>query len=155
MPAETDNFGGLALSGVLLIVFGMVRLLALWVRNAPAPPDPWGPVQATLREWQTPETCPRCSTPQDLSAWFCPHCGTAVGPYNNVMPYLNAFSQGEVFRNGVLDRMRAGPLTVAGYALISLNYLVFAPVYLFLVFRNLGRPAQSSRPPNPESVAAA
>ena len=56
------------------------------------------------------------------------------------MPYLNAFSQGEVLRNGVFDRMRASPLILVGYLLVSLKgYLVFAPVYWFFLARNLFR----------------
>ena len=52
------------------------------------------------------------------------------------MPYVELFSEGEVFRNGVLDRVRLSPLTVAGYVLYSLTqYLILAPVYWFFLFR--------------------
>ena len=56
------------------------------------------------------------------------------------MPFIHIFSEGEVFRNGVADIMRATPLTIGGYLLSSLgNYLVFAPIYWFFLFKNLKR----------------
>lgn len=154
MRAGPDNLDGLLLSGVLLIAFGLIRLLAHWVRTAPTTPDPWGnEVETTLSDQVTPPVCLRCSTPQEPGAWFCPHCGTAVGPYNNLMPFVNVFSEGEVFRSGVLDRVRTGPLTLAGYVLLSFNYLVLAPVYLFLVMRHLLRRPAPEPSPSPEAVS--
>ena len=56
------------------------------------------------------------------------------------MPYLNAFSEGEVFRNGVTDRMRKNAVTIAGYFLYSLgSYLIFAPIFWVYLFRNMRR----------------
>jgi hypothetical protein len=62
-------------------------------------------------------------TPQPSTAWFCRHCGRAVGPYNNLMPFVQIFSEGEVFRNGTCDRLRSSPLILVGYFLLSLNFL--------------------------------
>jgi hypothetical protein len=96
--------------------------------------------------------CYRCLTPQSEAAWFCPHCGSAVGPYNNLMPYVQVFSEGEVFRNGVSHRFRNRPLVLAGFILMvpAINPL-FAPFYWFLLFKNL---RQNRRSEPDESEAA-
>jgi hypothetical protein len=67
------------------------------------------------------------------------------------MPYLHIFSQGEVLRNGVTERIQINALTVGGYLLISLSgYVVFAPLYWFFLFRNLRQnqavPVDESKP---------
>ncbi len=114
--------------------------LYLWVREAQPRPDPWEPeIEASLQQGDTVPVCLKCSAPQPPGQWFCEHCGTAVGPYNNLMPYVNAFSQGEVLRNGVTARVRPSPLILAGYLCLSLDYMVFAPLYWFLFLRNLRR----------------
>jgi predicted metal-binding membrane protein len=60
------------------------------------------------------------------------------------MPYIQVFSEGEVLRNGVNDKLRQNALIVAGYLLVSLNfYLVFAPIYWLLLFKNLKRQKES------------
>jgi len=123
------------------VILGGLTLgrLVFWVREAPLRPDPWEPeIDEGLRQPEAQPVCHRCFTPQPPGQWFCEHCGSAVGPYNNLMPYVNVFSQGEVFRNGVTDRVRIGPLTVAGYFLASLqSYVVFPPLYWFFLLRNL------------------
>ena len=109
---------------VALLAVGFWRLID-WVRNAPVKPDPWDEkTDQQLEEAQ--ESCPHCSTPQPENAWFCEHCGRAVGPYNNLMPYLQIFSEGEVLRNGTSNRMRKSPLIPVGYFLISVNFLSVA-----------------------------
>ncbi len=68
------------------------------------------------------------------------HCGAAVGSYNNWMPYVYVFSQGEILRNGVTDKLRVGPFIIMGYLLYSLlTYFIFAPIYWFFFFKNLRR----------------
>jgi hypothetical protein len=128
--------GDLAMGGLALAALWK---LVTWIRDAPVSPDPWdGEVENQLSA--APEICPHCSTPQPPTAWFCEHCGRAVGPYNNLMPYLQVFSQGEVFRNGMTDKLRASPLTIVGYLFYSsFNYLIFAPIYWFFFFKNLRR----------------
>ena len=130
--------GGFAVGGLALFAFWR---LIVWVREAPVRPDPWdGEVEQKLSDPETPENCPHCSTPQKPGAWFCDYCGRAVGPYNNWMPYVQIFSEGEVFRNGVAGRFRNRPLVLTGFILISLStYLVFAPIYLILLFYNWRR----------------
>jgi ribosomal protein L40E len=128
--------GGFALGG--LVLAALWRLI-VWVRDAPVTPDPWdAEVEQKISEPEAVEVCHRCFTGQPPDAWFCAHCGSAVGPYNNLMPYVHVFSQGEVFRNGLNDRLRANPLTIFGYLFYSLaSYHVFAPVYWILFFQQL------------------
>lgn len=125
---------------VFLILAGVWRLIA-WVREAPQKPDPWdAEVAQRLDAPETREVCHHCSTPQDPTAWFCEHCGRAIGPYNNMMPYLCVFSEGEVLRNGATDRLRTNPLIITGYLIFSLStYLILAPVFWFFLFKNLKR----------------
>jgi len=131
--------GGLAIGGLMLA--GLWRLI-VWVREAPVKPDPWdAEVEQKLSEPEAVEICPHCSTPQPPTAWFCQHCGKAVGPYNNLMPFLNVFSEGEVLRNGTAGRFRNRPLVLIGYFLITLGINpFFAPIYWFFLLLNLKRP---------------
>jgi hypothetical protein len=118
--------------------------LIVWVRDAPTTPDPWdAAVEQKLAEVETPQTCPHCSTPQSPTAWFCPHCGRAVGPYNNLMPFVQIFSEGEVFRNGTSGRFRNRRLIMIGYFLLGLTLIPFflAPLYWLSLLSNLKGPA--------------
>jgi hypothetical protein len=125
--------GGLVLAGLWRAV--------VWVRTAPTKPNPWGEeIEASLQAEDATPICHRCLTPHSNAAWFCEHCGSAVGTYNNLMPFVYVFSQGEVFRNGVTDKLRASPFLITGYLLSSLvNYSIFAPLYWFFFFKNLKR----------------
>ena len=130
--------GGLAIGG--LAIAALWRLL-VWVRDAPRTPDPWdAEVEQKLQAPETEEICPHCSTPQPTTAWFCSHCGRAVGPYNNLMPFVQVFSEGEVLRNGVSGRFRNRRLVATGSFLmmLAINPL-FVPIYLFLLMSNLKR----------------
>lgn len=130
--------------GVLAIVVicavALYRLF-VWFRDAPISPDPWSQeITQSLDEPDAVQVCHRCFTPQPPGQWFCEHCGCAVGDYNNLMPYVHVFSEGEVFRNGVTDRLRVNALTVIGYVALSLwCYIVFAPFYWYFLFKNLRR----------------
>ena len=126
----------LAMGGLAIGFF--LRLVA-WVRDAPVTLDPWdAETEKKLSAPETEQTCPHCSTPQTSVAWFCPHCGTAVGPYNNLMPFICAFSIGEVLRNGVSGRLRRSRIIIVGYLFYSLcHYMTFAPLYWLLFFTNL------------------
>jgi len=126
---------------VFLLLAGLWRFIA-WIREAPSKPDPWdAEVEQKLSEPEAVEVCPHCLTQQPPTAWFCKHCGKAVGPYNNLMPYLNVFSEGEVLRNSATGRLRKRPFILIGNFLIilAINPL-FAPIYWFLVLFNLNRP---------------
>ena len=133
--------GGLVLAGCWRVI--------VWVRNAPVRPDPWdAEFEQKMQDPDTPQTCQHCSTPQPPGAWFCGHCGRAVGPYNNLMPFVQVFSEGEVFRNGTSGQFRNRPLILVGYFLISLGMFSFlAPIFWISMLPNLkrsGRPQQSA-----------
>src|ERR1035437_8351570 len=142
------------MSVCVFIAFAFVRQFALWVQDAPPTPDPWGPeAQSAIDSAEAVQVCHHCSTPQEEGAWFCPHCGCAVGAYNNLLLYVQCLSDGEVLRNGVNDRFRMRPLILIGYLLVSLEgYLIFAPFYWFFLLRNLLRrrddPLQSADAPS-------
>jgi len=141
MPETSDPnliVGELAIGGFVLV--GLWRLI-VWIRDAPSTPDPWSAeIEESLQQADATPICHRCLTPHQADARFCGHCGSAVGTYNNWMPYVDIFSQGEVFRNGVTDKLRVGPLTIIGYLIYSLgNYFIFAPIYWFFFFKNLKR----------------
>ena len=56
------------------------------------------------------------------------------------MPYLQVFSEGEVFRNGASGKTRASPLVVGGYLLLSLSMLgFFAPIFWIYFLKNQRR----------------
>jgi ribosomal protein L40E len=142
MIAASDPYqvvGGFGL--VFLFLAGLWQLI-VWVREAPVKPDPWNAeVEQKLSEPETAEVCSHCLTEQPPTAWFCRHCGKAVGPYNNLMPFVNVFSEGEVFRNGATGRFRNRPLVILGYLMLSLAaYSFFAPVFWVVLLSNLKRP---------------
>jgi hypothetical protein len=120
-----------------LVAFRIVR----WFQQAIPSPDPWSQeVQDALQRDDTLPLCPQCLAPQPQETWFCAECGQSIGPYNNLNPYLYIFSLGDLFRSGVTGRLRRGPLVVLGFLLLSLSeYIIFAPYYWFLFFRNLKR----------------
>jgi 4-amino-4-deoxy-L-arabinose transferase-like glycosyltransferase len=138
---------------VFLLLAGLWRLIA-WVREAPSKPDPWNAdVEHQLEEPEAVEVCHHCLTQQPPNAWFCEHCGSAVGPYNNMMPYLNVFSEGEVVRNGAADRLRSKPLIIAGYLLFSLSACAFfAPIFWFFFFKNLKRSREEKPGEQPDGI---
>jgi len=115
--------------------------LIAWIRSAPARPDPWdAEVEQKISGPDAVEICPHCLTEQPPNAWFCKGCGRAVGPYNNLMPYVQVFSEGEVLRNGTSGRLRKSPLILIGYFLISVGmFPLLAPFYLFSLFLNWQR----------------
>ncbi|HUA68361.1 MAG TPA: zinc ribbon domain-containing protein [Candidatus Saccharimonadales bacterium] len=155
--------------GLGLLALAVLWRLITWVRDAPPTPDPWdAQVEQQIHQPDAQEICPHCSAPQEPGAWFCGHCGRAVGPYNNLMPFLNVFSEGEVLRNGVSDRFRSRLFVAAGYFLIVLSFIssflmdyplitvgvlsFVALVYWFSVWRNLKRPPKPPEPANGQEV---
>ena len=155
--SQPENLGllmllvGTAIGGLLTYRF------VVWVRESPSTPDPWGPeIETSLHESDAVPVCHRCFTPCPTRGWFCENCGGAVGPYNNYMSYINVFSEGEVFRNGVTGKVRTRPVIIAGYFLYSLHsYLIFAPVYWFFLVWHLKRQREeaSSLEPHEERLS--
>jgi hypothetical protein len=141
MPlTEPENLGLLILLVAIAFSGMAIYRMALWVRAAPMQPDPWGDeLEKTVHEPEAFPVCHHCFTPCPPHGWFCENCGCAVGPYNNYMPYVHCFSEGEVFRNGVTARLPRNALTVCGYVLISFSYLMLAPIYWIFLIKNLTR----------------
>jgi len=131
--------------GLVVLAAGFLWRIFVWAARPAISPDPWDKeIETALHETEAVEVCHRCIQPVPPGSWFCGHCGCAVGPYNNLMPYVHVFSEGEVLRNGVHDKLPPKPLIVAGYLLVSLSmYLVFAPIYWIFLFRNLSRQKES------------
>lgn len=135
----------MSIESFIYLMFGLLccyRLgLALrdWSRRLPIKPDPWdAEIAEKLKQPDCVAVCHHCFTPQQHDKWFCPECGAAVGPYNNCLPYICIFSEGEVLRNGLRNHLSQNFLTVMGYLFFStVEYLVFAPIYWCLFFRNL------------------
>ena len=131
--------------GLAVLAFGLLWGVFVRAGQVPTSPDPWDKeIEKAVHEPEAVEVCHRCFDPVTPGSWFCKNCGCAVGPYNNLMPYLYVFSQGEVLRNGGNDKLPRNALVVAGYLFVSLNqYLVFAPIYWIFLFRNLKRQKES------------
>jgi hypothetical protein len=142
MIAASDPYQVVAALGMAFLLLVGLWQLIVWVREAPITPDPWDAgIEQKLSEPDAVEVCSHCLTEQPPTAWFCSHCGKAVGPYNNLMPFVNVFSEGEVFRNGATGQFRNRPLIIIGYMLLSLAaYSVFAPIFWFFLLSNLKRP---------------
>src|SRR6185437_496944 len=110
-----------------LAALGIVIVL-LWryithVRDLPRTPDPWD-AETEQQLSEAKEVCPHCLTEQSPTAWFCPRCNRAIGPYNNLMPYVCIFSEGEVLRNSANRHLRNRPWIVFGYILIFATILL-------------------------------
>jgi hypothetical protein len=154
MFGTSDPYQVIGMFGMtFLFLTGLWRLIA-WVREAPIKPDPWdAEVEQKLSDPEAVEICPHCLTEQPPTAWFCSHCGKAVGPYNNLMPFVNVFSEGEVLRNGATGQFRNRPLIVIGYMLLSLAaYSFFAPIFWFFLLSNLKRPPNEREPTEDQNV---
>lgn len=125
----------------------LARLRAWW--KGLAKPDPWP--EEMDREVRTREAfpvCHRCFLPLEYekNRWFCSDCGAAVGPYNNILPFIRIFSLGEVMRSGVGPEAPLTTFTICGYILVSYTqfWLVF-PFYVFRLCRNILRKKKSAR----------
>jgi hypothetical protein len=125
----------------------------LW-RKVTFGPDPWDAgITEQLEDPRSVPVCHHCFTPQEHGRWFCSECGRAVGPYNNVMPFISVFSYGEVARNAVYNHVLPSPLTIFGYLCFGLSeYLVDAEKALQCSFRvKLGELRRDSKRRNPSN----
>ena len=127
---------------VLLGCCGVVIYLVVhWVMEARPTANPWGTeIEEAVNDEQAVPLCHHCLTPQEHSGWFCPVCGATVGPYSNYMPYIYAFSYGEVLRAGITERIRRSAVIIIGLILLPLALVaIAAPIYWFFLFQHLGR----------------
>jgi hypothetical protein len=137
----------LATAGIFIFI--AIRTI-LWLAEGPRQPDPWDEtVTALINEPEATRLCHRCMTPHDQAVHFCSECGAAVGDYNNLLPWVNTFSEGEVFRNGAVLPVRRSPLVIGGYLVssfaayamfggtFSILFAVLVLLYWFRFFKNL------------------
>jgi hypothetical protein len=147
-----DSEKTVALLGILVICVVVLYRFVVWIMEAPRTIDPWDKeMDEAVNDRAAVPLCHHCLTPQEHNGWFCPECGATVGPYSNYLPYIYVFSQGEVLRAGVRERLRRSWLITVGYVLVSLGMFAFAaPVYWFFLFKNLHR--NEALPPGPEPI---
>jgi hypothetical protein len=133
---------------IMALTAVLIECFILWVKATPGTPDPWDQKdEDAVHQPDAVPLCPHCLSPHDEDCRFCPECGSATGLYNNLNPYLYIFSLGELMRLGVSGQIRRNVTTVVGYLLLSLSeYLIFAPLYWFLLFRNLIRLRREKAP---------
>jgi hypothetical protein len=121
-----------------------------WVHSIArhAPADPWPEeIDHAVRAREAVPLCVNCLCSQDDHPWFCPHCGYPAGEYVTMMPYLQIFAVGEVFRRGVIGPPEKGFALKAFFVLYSISELsVFAPIYWFWMVRKArGKPICQAR----------
>src|SRR4051812_48410614 len=105
---------------ILSICLGAIYGIARWLMAGKPAVEPWGAeIEAAIHQPEALFVCHRCLAPQEHEGWFCPECGAAVGQYNNYLPFVYVFSEGEVFRAGVAAPLRPSFLIVTGYLLLS------------------------------------
>jgi hypothetical protein len=128
----------------------LARLVRRWCRQwfPAAPPDPWPEqVDEDARSPDAVPLCIDCLRPQTGLGWFCPHCGHATGEFVTLMPYLQIFAAGEVFRKGVIGPPEKRKGVLVFLFLYSFGeYSVFAPLYWFwMIRRAMGQPICEER----------
>ena len=139
---------------VILVLSGAVLYrLYLWLIEAARTPDPWGPEIA--KEMEEPDAVPVCShclTPQEHNGWFCPQCGSTVGPFSNYLPFVYPFSIGDALRRGMEAGLEYRGLVKTGYVLVAVAMLpmvtIVVPFYLFFLcwhYLRRRQPAQLER----------
>lgn len=136
----------IAIAVLIVLAFAIYRLIQHCRQLVPRP-DPWDTeVEDSLENQDATPVCHRCFTEQEPNTLFCPKCGTAVGDYNNILPWVNVFSEGEVLRNSLFDRLRVNMLTVTGFFLFSIGFaaitavgIILLPVLWLMFLRNIGR----------------
>jgi hypothetical protein len=148
----------LALFAILGLAIAAAVQFFRWVFSGSKTPDPWDEtITFAVDEPDSLPVCHRCMTEHSLVAHFCPQCGAAVGDFNNLLPFEQLFSEGEVLRNGTNVRMQPTFLRVAGYLLLSIvayaPIFFITPVFWFFLIRNFSRrphlvlPTDSGLPP--------
>lgn len=127
--------GTLAIIGLLGVA--LWKMLRRWFQT-PLSPDPWDDhINAELAKDEAVPLCHHCLTPHSEGEDFCPACGAAVGQYTNWLPFPQLFSIGHVLRIGTFGNFKRSPLTVFGFWLLGLaEYMIFAPLYWFMLLKN-------------------
>jgi len=138
--------------GIYVLCGCSVVIFIRWLLDSPRSPDPWNEqVAAEMEKDDSVPLCHHCIAPHHPLAHFCGHCGASVGTYTNYMPFLRQFAVGHTLRIGTREPFKRSPLTIVGFLVVSLaEYKIFAPVYWYLLLRNVFSqtpPAAISAPP--------
>ena len=99
-------------------------------------------VDLAVRTEDAVPVCVSCLFPQEERSWFCPNCAYPAGEYVTLMPFLQNFAIGELFRRGVVGPPENGIGRKAFFFVASIGeYNVFAPLYWFWMIRKAkGKP---------------
>lgn len=155
LAAQLNDSDGLVgfLVVLLLLTFAFVKLIH-WMLSGPIRPDPWSEeIAAEIAGDDATPLCHRCLAPHDSMVDFCPDCGAPVGTYTNWLPYPYLFSVGHTLRIGTDGDFKRSPLVIAGFILFGLaEYMLFAPIYWYLLLRNLSRQSRSDSCSGPQSA---
>lgn len=140
-----------AFLGACVICLAALWSVYRWLTSGPLSPDPWdADTAAALNDDSARPICHRCLSENDPEADFCAHCGATIGQYTNWLPYPYIFSLGHTLRIGSSGEYRRSPWLVLGFILLSAGeYVLFAPIYWFMLLRGL------LHKPSPEPVAKA
>ncbi len=130
--------------GLAVLALGFLWRFIVWIGQLPCVCRTRGTKKSKKHctNLKRVEVCHRCNKPVPPGSWFLRALWLRVVGLlsNNLMPYVHVFSEGEVLRNGINDKLPQNALIVSGYLLVSLSmYLVFAPIYWVFLFRNLKR----------------
>jgi hypothetical protein len=115
--------------------FAIATSLALisWIRRVASKTtsDPWPrDVDLGVKNDDAVPVCVSCLFPQRERLWLCPHCAFPAGDYVTLMPYLQNFAIGELFRRGVIGPPEKGIGRTTLLIILSAGeYGLFAPVY--------------------------
>ncbi len=129
---------------ILVLMLAACIALALWrfahwLMTAPPEPEPWDE-QVTAELDEAVPICCRCLERHSPDLHFCPECGAPVGTYTNLLPFEYLFSLGDLLRIGTTGIIHRTPFTVLGFIAVSLvEYTIFAPLYWFMLLRNIER----------------
>lgn len=141
-----------ALIGILILGVAAAWAFAHWLTAGPVSPDPWdAETAAALANANARPICHRCLRENDPQADFCEACGATIGQYTNWLPYPYIFSLGHTLRIGSAGEYRRAPWLVCGFLLLSAaEYVIFAPIYWFMMLRGLRAKKRSElTPPEP------
>ena len=138
------RIGMLAIAG--LAAYG-IWVFVRWMLQGPKTPDPWDDgVAAEIENENATPLCPHCLARHGELDHFCPDCGGPVGAYTNLMPFPYLFSVGHLLRIGTDGTFKRSRFLIVGFFLFAIaEYAVLAPVYWFMLLKNITRLRSSNR----------
>lgn len=152
--SEAGSSDSVAIAVELAAIAFLLWKAISWFICGPAGPDPWDEkIAADIEGEEGVPVCHRCLVPHDPGVDFCPDCGAPVGTYTNWLPFPYLFSLGHSLRVGTDGSFKRTPFTIFGFmALGFVEYGVFAPIYWFMLRRNVARLADLEARPDSSDV---